>query len=246
MSCSECSNSNYITIAAQACYLIVIVYALYPIVLTAERLSKRNYENIANEFEFTKKSLFVALTILVILVIIALLLTNLHIILHFILNDVSLAILAASLATAIGSICRISAYTARKDFRFYLARGYCRISSEKKNNFDKIKYLFLSLDSYNKFLVRKTKFGIKNIGKIYSDIMHNDARKNDEMIKSINEHLGGQGMDLAIYLSKIYEVSDKEQFFVKESLLQKSKTIAAFLAAAIPIIISTIKLIAER
>lgn len=31
-------------------------------------------------------------------------------------------------------------------------------------------------------------------------IIHIDARKNDEMIKSINEHLGGQGLDLAIYL----------------------------------------------
>ena len=50
----------------------------------------------------------------------------------------------------------------------------------------------MSLDSYNKFLVRKTKFGIKNIDKIYSDIMHADAIKSDEMIKSINEHLGGQ------------------------------------------------------
>jgi hypothetical protein len=137
MSCSECSNSNYITIAAQACYLIVIVYALYPIVLTTERFSKRNYANIANEFEFTKKSLFVALTILVILVIIALLLTYLHIILHFILNDASLAILAASLATAIGCIFRISVYTARKDFRFYLARGY--VESHRKKRIISIK-----------------------------------------------------------------------------------------------------------
>ena len=246
MACSECSNSTYVTITAQACYLIVIVYALYPIFLTEEKFSKCNYENIANEFEFTKKSLFVALTILVIMAIIALLLTYLHIILHFFLNDASLAILAASLATAIGSIFRISVYTARKDFRFYLARGYCRISSKKKNNFDKIKYLFLSLDSYNKFLIRKTKFGIKNIDKIYSDILYADARKIDGMIESINEHLVEEGMDLAMYLSKIYEVSDNEQFFAKESLLQNFKMVAAFLAAAIPIIISIIKLIAER
>ncbi len=64
-------NSNYIPFikrAAQPCYLIVIVYALYPIVFTAETFSKNNYENIANEFEFTKKSLFVGLPILVILI----------------------------------------------------------------------------------------------------------------------------------------------------------------------------------
>jgi hypothetical protein len=42
--------------------------------------------------------------------------------------------------------------------------------------------------------------------------MHTEGRKNDEMIKLINEHLGGQGMDLAMYLSKIYKVADTEPF----------------------------------
>ena len=65
--------------AAQACYLIVIVYALSPIVFTTQRFSKRNYENIANEFEFIKKTLFVGLPILVIVVIVAQLLTHLQI-----------------------------------------------------------------------------------------------------------------------------------------------------------------------
>lgn len=144
-----------------------------------------------------------------------------------------------------GSLLRIAVYTAKREFRFYLARGYIRISSEKQSNFDRIKYLFLALDSYNKFLIRKTKFGIKNIDKIFSDIMHTDVRKNDEMIKSINEHLSGQGMDLGIYLSKIYKVTDTEQFFIRESLLQKLKTVATFLAATIPIVISIIQLFAR-
>jgi hypothetical protein len=48
------------------------------------------------------------------------------------------------------------------------------------------------------------------------------------------------------FLSKIYEDSATQQFFVKESLLQRFKTIAAFLAAVVPIIISIIKLISER
>jgi hypothetical protein len=148
--------------------------------------------------------------------------------------------LVASIAAVIGPFLRIAAYTAKREFRFYLARGYIRMSTAKHNNLDKIKYLFLSLDSYNKFLIRKTKFGIKNIDKIYSGIMDTDATKNDELIKSINEPLGGQEMDLGLYLSKIYKVTDVEQFFVKESLFQKLKVIAAFLAAAIPIVVSII------
>lgn len=240
-------NSNYKR-AAQACYLIVIAYALSPIVFTAERFSKNNYENIANEFEFIKKALFVGLPILVILITISELLTyfkiNGYLLSHyFFLYDAIFAILAASVATVTGCLLRIVVCTAKIEFRFYLARGYCRISSEKQNNFDKIKYLFLSLDSYNKFLVRKTKFGIKSIDRIYSEIMHTDARKNDEMIISINEHLSGDGLDLATYLSKIYKTTETEPFFIREALVQKLKTVAAFLAAAIPIVISIIQFI---
>ena len=102
-----------------------------------------------------------------------------------------------------------------REFRLYLARGYIRISSAKQNNFYKIKYLFLSLDSYNKFLVRITKFGIKNIDKIYSDIMHNDATKNDELIKSINERLGGQGMDLVHIYQKSIKLQTRNSFLLE-------------------------------
>jgi hypothetical protein len=209
--------------------VIVIVYALSHIVFTAQRFSKNNYENIANEFDFIKKSLFVGLPILVILITISELLTyfkiNGYLLSHyFFLYDAIFAILAASVATVTGCLLRIVVYTARREFRFYLARGYCRISSGKQNNFDKIKCLFLSLDSYNKFLVRKTKFGIKSIDRIYSDMMHNDARKKDELIKSINEQLSGDGLDLATYLLKIYKTTETEPFFIKEALVQKLKS----------------------
>jgi len=229
--------------AFQACYVIVIVYALTPVIFSSERFSKNNYESIAYEFEFIKKSLFIGLPILVIIVIVSLLLTYFRITPAPSLYDVMLAILAASVATVTGSFLRIVAYTARREFRFYLARGYCNISSGRQNNFDKIKYLFLSLDSYNKYLIRKTTFGIKDIDKICSDIMHTDATENDKLIKSINEHLARQARDLSIYLSTIYRVADTEQFFAKEALVQKLKTVAAFLAAAVPIAISIFQLI---
>ena len=232
-------NTNLITEifhrASQACYFIIIVYGLYPIVFTAERIKNNNYETIANDFEFIKKSLFIGLPILVIVIIIIELPRYFQIIMPPILYGASVAILVASIAAVIGPFLRTVAYTVRREFRFYLARGYIRISSAKQNNFDKIKYLFLSLDSYNKFLVRKTKFGIKNIDKIYSDIMHNDATKNDELIKSINERLGGQGMKLGIYLSKIYKVTDTEQFFIKEALVQKVKGSCYFFSGSNPI-----------
>jgi len=63
------------------------------------------------------------------------------------------------------------------------------------------------------------------------------------MLKSICEQLDGQELDLAIYLSQIYKVPDTEQFFIKETIVQRLKTVAAFLTAAIPIVISVIHLL---
>ena len=244
-------SSNYVILvtlrAAQVCYLIVIIYGLYPIAFSAERFSKKSQTNIVIEFEFTKKCLFVGVPVLVILIIIARLFTyfqiNDELLRHyFIVYDLSFAILATSILSVIGALLRIAAYTARKEFRLYLARGYCKIASRKRSSLDKIKYLILSINSYNKFLLRKTKFGIKNIDKIYSDFIGTHA-KNDEILKSISEQLDGQELDLAIYLSQIYKVPDTEQFFIKETIVQRLKTAAAFLAAAIPIVISIIRLL---
>ena len=58
-----------------------------------------------------------------------------------------------------------------------------------------------------------------------------DAKKNDELIKSVGERLDGQELDLAIYLSDTYKVADTEQFFIKETILQRLKTVAAFLCS---------------
>jgi hypothetical protein len=86
--------------------------------------------------------------------------------------------------------------------------------------------LLSSLDSYNKYLMRKIKFGIKNINKIYSDILiQTDTKRKDEIIKSICQHLGEDRLKLANYLSILYKVPETEQFLVKESYLQKLKTI---------------------
>jgi hypothetical protein len=58
-------------------------------------------------------------------------------------------------------------------------------------------------------------------------------------------YLGEDRLKLAIYLSTLYKVPDTEQFFVKESLVQKLRTIGAFLVDAIPIVISIIQLISK-
>ena len=107
---------------------------------------------------------------------------------HYLLfYDFSFAILASSMAVVIGALLRLSTQVIKKEFRFYLAKGYCIVASKKgESDLDRMKYLLSSLDSYNKYLLRKIKFGIKNINKIYSDIIiHTDEKKKDEIISLI-------------------------------------------------------------
>jgi hypothetical protein len=249
-------SSNYnafiFLVCSLACYLAVIIYGLYPLTFTKKKYVKI-YQDIAGEFEFVKKILFIGIPILIILTIVDQLFTYVQLSSYMtghylLLYDFSFAILASSMAIVIGALLRVSTHIIKREFRFYLAKGYCVAASKnEEGDLDRMKYLLSSLDSYDKYLRRKIKFGIKNINKIYSDIMiSSDTKKKDEIIKSICQYLGEEDrLKLATYLSTLYKLPETEQFLIKESFVQKLKTIGAFLIAAIPIVISIIQLISK-
>jgi hypothetical protein len=248
-------HSNYLAFlvlrSGQACYSIVIAYGLFPIISTEKHTKKRPYENIVVEFEFIKKIVFTVMPILILILIVDGIFTNLQlyrsdlISQYLPLYDLFFAIFASSVAVAIGAVLRIATQVARGAFRLYLAKGYCMIASRKEGDLDKMKYLFLSLDSYNKYLLRKIKFGVKNINKIYSLIICIDSKKKDEMINSICKCLAGDRLELATYLAAHYEVPQTEEFFSKGSFIQILKAAGAFLVAGIPIVISIIQLVKQ-
>jgi hypothetical protein len=249
-------GSNYFAfvslVSALACYLAVIIYGLSPLTFTTKKYVK-SYQDIADEFEFVKKILFIGIPVLIILTIIDQLFTyfqlSSYLTSHYLLlYDFSFAILAFSMAIVIGALLRVASHIIKREFRFYLAKGYCIAASKnEEGDLDRMKYLLSSLDSYNKYLLRKIKFGIKNVNKIYSDIMiTSDAKKKDEIIKSICQCLGEEDrLKLATYLSTLYKLPETEQFLIKESFVQKLKTIGAFLIATIPIVISIIQLFSK-
>jgi hypothetical protein len=222
--------------SASASYAIIIAYGLYPIILSTEKYTKRRNENIVVEFEFIKKLVFTAMPILIVLV----LADRFQVLSYYsLLYDFFLAIFASSIAVVVGAMLRIATQVIKKEYRLYLAKGYCMIASTKEKDLDKMKYLFLSLDSYNKYLLRNIKSGIRNINKIYSLII---CKNEDEMINSICKYLAGDRLGLARYLVSLYEVPPIQEFFIKESFVQKLKTAGAFLVAAIPIVIAIIQL----
>jgi hypothetical protein len=137
---------------------------------------------------------------------------------------------------------RILTHFMHKEFRYYLAKGYCITATKKEDDFEKTNNLSSTLDSYNKFLRRRTQIEIKDVKRIHSTFLTAEMGEKNQIIKSVCESLESDRLGLARYLSKAYKVTESE-FFVEESIIQKMKGIGTFLAAAIPIIVSIIALI---
>ena len=232
--------------------LISIGYGIYPVFYSIQKYSrKRGNENIVNEIEFIEK-----------LAIIEIVMLSIGIIFNFILPIFKIHLVNSIHApVAIGSIpihleiffplatiqfiysviavsLRFFTLVGKKEFRFYFAKGCCEIISKSSRTEDDvriIKYLFLTLDSYNKYLRRNIKFEIKDINKIYSRIIYATEEEKNKVINSVCDSLEGNRLKLARLLSMIYNVP-KSDLFVRQSLLQQLKVVGALLAASIPIV----------
>ena len=79
--------------------------------------------------------------------------------------------------------------------------------------------------------------------KFCSKFLYFNIEEKNEKIKLACECLEGDKLKLARYMPALCEVHDIEQLFVAESIVQKLKTVGAFLVVAVPLIISIIQLI---
>jgi hypothetical protein len=242
------------------------IYGLHPAFIKTEKFfSKRGYDKVVLEYEFVKK-LFLFIIILLTIVLIILnsnwfyqkntltlnnnslnnntLNNNTFTILDMLREKPSLnpsLIVFSTILTyiAIAAFLRIILQNLKREFRFYFAKGCCKVISANNDNLEKIKYLFLLLSSYNKYLQRNLKIEINDIKKIYSIILSKETNQQSEIIESICASLEGDKLKLARYLSTIQNIPDSE-FYIKVSLFEQLKPIGAFLAAVITIIISMI------
>jgi effector-binding domain-containing protein len=131
---------------------------------------------------------------------------------------------------------------AKKEFRFYSAKAYFIILLRQDDDYKKIRYFNYGLNSYNTYLQRRLKFEIGDIEKAYSRFIYADTTEKQEITNSVCESLeDNDRLKLARYLATISKIPEAE-LFVSVSLLQKLKTIGAFLATAITLIVSIIAL----
>jgi hypothetical protein len=215
-------------------YLIFVLwYGIKPYRFKEEKhFRERGFESVNIEFQ-TSKIIFVILV-------------SVFVISTFVISTVVAnafpEVVGLLLFAIIGAGFRILTHVMHKEFRYYLAKGYCITATKKEDEFEKANYLSAVLDSYNKYLRRRTQIEIKDIKRIYATFLAAEIKEKNQIIKSVCESLEGDRLGLARYLSNVYKVPETE-FFVGESDIQKMKPVGTFLAAAIPIIVSIIVLV---
>jgi hypothetical protein len=232
--------------------VVIPGYVLFSTVLPTEKYFKlRGFENSIVEFEYVKKILIVAVVVLLIW------LVTLNAYRYTLEKRYGSPLpSAASMApqyvptifyylvvVTFATFLRITFQIARKEFRFYSAKAYFIIVSRQNDDYKKIRYFNYGLNSYNKYLRRRLKFEIGDIEKAYSRFIYADTTEKQEITKSVCESLeDSDRLKLARYLATLSKIPEAE-LFVSASLLQKLKTIGAFLATAITLIVSIIPLI---
>jgi len=100
----------------------------------------------------------------------------------------------------------------RKNFGLYLSRGYFAVSSQKEDVVGKLRYIKLTLDTYNRLLERNLNLKIKDTMRIYSLIMSASAEQRIKIRESIGKALEKDKLELARQLAEISRLPDEEDF----------------------------------
>ena len=167
---------------------ILILFAVIPAALSSEKFfRKRGEVNCVFEYQYVKKILYVSLAMLIIAIV------SLYYVQSYLQsyinngkwypepirtsNPILIEIVFILPAVPLSILLKLLFEHARKQFRFYYAKACFEIIMKSTNETDKLEYLGLGLDWYNKFIKRITKSSI-DIQTIYSRIVSQSQLSN--------------------------------------------------------------------
>jgi len=108
-------------------------------------------------------------------------------------------------------------HTIRKEFRYYLARAYITNMPDRADNVERLQRLSITLNSYNKYLLRSLKLQI-DTSKVYPRLVIESNVKVNECTKSMSESFDDNDkLTPARQLSQIMNLPN-EELFLKRSL----------------------------
>jgi hypothetical protein len=232
-------------------FIIIIIYPFYPFIFSKDNYFKRRgFENVVIEYQHIKKIFHISLLpfIISLFFYITIIILSIKSALPFIANSDIIFILLSVIVMGAGVLFKELCFFLKKEFRYYFAKGCFRIATTEEDEGKKLTYLDLMLDSYNKYLERTIKIKIKDLDKIYQNIIFVYInRKNECILSSIKKAIEGNKLDLFQYiLATFLKTSDIDQFLIKVSskylFIKKLKQVGSFFVVAIPIAISIITL----
>jgi hypothetical protein len=213
---------------------IIIIYILLSIY---EKYWKKNEINLVKEFEFLKKLMYIGLPLLII-VMLAFINTN---------NPVnpnwSYPLFSGLILIVSSTLSKIILSVLKRDFRFYYAKGCFSFLMKRKDDSEKMRYLVMGINSYNKYLKKNLKLQINNINNLHSKLISNFILHNSLFVDSLSKtfHTDNKLLPLS-YIIDFLNL-ETEQFLIEESLWEKIKDWGAFLVAVVPVVISIIQFI---
>ena len=132
----------------------------------------------------------------------------------------------------VSAIFKMLLETVRKQFRFYYAKACFRMSSERDNDVEKMRYLHLGLKSYNQAIRRNLKLQIKEIEEIYRKIVFAPEQEKKDLVECLSK-TGDDILEPIRKLSWFLKVLHPEELLMREENLAKIRELTPFLAAVV-------------
>jgi hypothetical protein len=115
------------------------------------------------------------------------------------------------------------------------------VVERKKDGVEKIRYLIIALNSYNKFLKRNLGLEFDNARVCSRIVSSND--KNQTLNSVVTSFKTNDKLNPINCLSSIGNLPSAEQFLTQKQLSTRIKDMATFLAAVVPVMITILQLL---
>ena len=133
----------------------------------------------------------------------------------------------------------------RKDFRFYLAKGYVSTGTTKKSDVDKMRYVGLCLKSYDAYLKKRLDLNIKDLSQIFGKMFGSKADLNDT-VDSLNLSFNKEMLGPLKYLVSLSPHQQIDQLLTAEVIKPVTEIIKEYgiwFASVIPALILVVQFI---
>jgi hypothetical protein len=229
--------------------VMLIVYPIYPAVYpTKKYFEKRGALNAVKEYENLKKIVYVLFPLFVFglihligramgenLLLSVIRFHNNVLILISVFIGISFFIVASALL-------KITLIILRKEFRFYFAKVcLCVISNKEEDDVKKVRYVIKALNSYNIYLRKNIGLQIYALKNIYSKILSDSKVDKNQSIRELTSAFEDKDKLRPVKcLSTISNVTDTEQFLIKEPLGKKLENWATLIGTITSALAATI------